>query len=204
MNNYLKSTVLVLVVIISVVLLAGCVSTPKSKVGKETVIETSGKKPEWIMKSPKDKDVLYFVGEWTGARKKEYGIKDARMQAISMAAEMVQAKVLSLYEAARVETGVDDSQYGTAIKDGLIVKAKATLSGIEQKEIYWEKIEKREPAGVSYVYNVAVLVAVPREELRRALQEELKKQVEKLTPGDREAQEFLKNLEEKFEKESFE
>ena len=81
----------------------------------------------------------------------------------------------------------------------LIARAKGTVRGAKQEEIYWEKIEERQDGEVKYFYNVNVLMSIPTEELRRSLSLELKKQAEEnTTAGDKAAQEFLGKLEEAF------
>lgn len=184
----------VMFVVCAMIAVTGCMS-----MGQKTVDVSHNIKPGWLTKTPKRSNTVFFVGTRSEARRMEDGEKDARMAAIGEAAEAIQTQIISIYESARTETGTDDESYGTAIREGLIARAKGTVRGAKQEEIYWEKIEERQDGEVKYFYNVNVLMGIPTEELRRSLSLELKKQAEEnTTAGDKAAQEFLGKLEEAF------
>ncbi len=197
----LKSVMLICVAIV----LSGCMSMGGLREGEQRIVEVShDKKPAWLTKTPKRNDTVFFIGTRTEARRLEDGEKDSRMASVGEAAEAIQTQILSIYESARSETGVDDASYGTAIREGLVARAKGTVRGAHEQEIYWEKIETVRNGEIRYFFNVSVLTGIPTEELRLSLSQELRKQTEEnVTAGDKAAQAFIGKLEEAFEDASF-
>jgi hypothetical protein len=179
-------------------ILVGCPSFPR------TVESSENSAPLWTREIPKNNDLVYYVGSTTDAKRQEDGQTDAFMQALQTATTAVNAQVLVLYERTRSETGNDDSRYGRVIKNGLEVRAAATIKGARTEKLYWEKIADKDKAEkVFYRYNVWALVSVPKEDFRKSLIEELKKLSTEITPGDQDALNFMNKLEDAFKDTTF-
>jgi hypothetical protein len=163
-----KTLVLLVLLLVSVSILVGC--PQRAPIGRETRVETSGSRADWITVIPKAaKGMMYFRGMKTRAVSLDGGLTDARMHAARQVAEMVETKANVDYENARVEYGIpqDDQDVGSVIRDGLIMLSEAMLQGVKEKELYYEKIEKIAPEGVTYFYNCYVLVTISEEDYRR-------------------------------------
>lgn len=158
-----------------------CASAPKVA-GEREIIDRSGDRPDWYTKIPKSKDGrIYFRGVRTRALTYEDGLTDARMDAMRQVGEKIQTIVHTSYEKARVEYGIpqDDKDAGRDLEDGLIAQAKAAVTGVQEEDAYWEKYKELTGGGVSYFYDVAVLMSLSKEDFERSLANTLSGALEK-------------------------
>lgn len=176
--KYLKS-ILIFVAITG--FFYACASAPKV-VGDREIIDRSGDRPDWYTKIPKAKDgKLFFRGARTRALTYEDGLTDARMDAMRQIGERIQTIVHTSYEKARVEYGIpqDDKDAGRDLEDGLIAQAKAAVTGAQEEDAYWEKYKEISGGGVSYFYDVAILMSLSQQDFERSLANTLSGALEK-------------------------
>lgn len=190
--------------LLAVAAIVGCATAPRvapgttpTKPERKLVEQYPEKLPDWIFKTPEDKDYLYFVGmrsDYSGNL--EDAFTDAEQTARRKAAEAISTRVLSIYERARVE-GLS-SEMEEALKDAFINKAKATIRGA----LIAEKAYKKEfdPTDGQYYYTVYVLLKYPKAEFKRAMMEEVRKQ-KKQHKNNVNAVETLNKMEQLMEKE---
>ncbi len=171
--------------IVMIAMIAGifytCSSAPKT-IGDREIIDRSGDRPDWYTKVPKPKDgKIFFRGARTRALTYEDGLTDARMDAMRQVGEKIQTIIHTSYEKARVEYGIpqDDKDAGRDLEDGLIAQAKAAVTGVQEEDAYWEKYKEIGGGGVSYFYDVAVLMSLSQQDFERSLANTLNGALEK-------------------------
>ncbi len=154
-------------------LVIGCASAPPAPTaGQRTVIQESGKMPDWVTHVPQDTStMLYFRGFRTRALAYEDGLTDARMDAMRQVAERVQTVVHTSYEKARVEYGIakDDQDAGRDLEDGIIAQAKAAVTGAKEKDAWWQEFTESSPERISYFYDVSILMELSKADFERSL-----------------------------------
>jgi len=189
---------IVLILILIVVLLAGCAGKQSSVIGSERIVEKSGGTPKWVNKIPKeDKEYYYFRGFKTGALALEDGLTDARANAIRQVLEMIQAQGLVDYKKARVEHGLAERRedVGSLTQDGLKILSRTVARGVKELESYTEKVERVTAEGVRYVFNVYTLVRYPKTEFDKAVALAVKQRTAELrTKSDAEARKVVEDL----------
>lgn len=176
----LTFTLLSTVLLPGVFLLSSCSSTPTRKVeGEETVVERSGKRPDWVSQRFYEEDnYYYFVGR-ERSRDPSLGEDAARLQAMSQLASAFEAVITQEIRKAKGE--VPQGLVGF-IKDFAALAVKhVPVQGAVLKEVYWEKVERISYRKAEYVYDVWALVRISKEDfelgMSRAL-EERRKQAE--------------------------
>jgi len=189
---------IVLILILIVVLLAGCAGKQSSVIGSERIVEKSGGTPKWVNKIPKeDKEYYYFRGFKTGALALEDGLTDARANAIRQVLEMIQAQGLVDYKKARVEHGLAERRedVGSLTQDGLKILSRTVARGVKELESYTEKVERVTAEGVRYVFNVYTLVRYPKTEFDKAVALAVKQRTAELrTKSNAEARKVVEDL----------
>jgi len=184
-------------------LFLGCAG-PKVKVGNQKVIETSGSKPDWLIKIPETKGgKAYFRGIKTNAPTLEGALTDARMSASRQVAEMSKTEANIDYENARVERGIakDDRAIGSVIKDGIIMLSDALVQGLKESESYYEKVEETTQTGVIYFYNYQILTTITEEDYKRVANSVYEKQIAKAREeNNKKAEDFLSSMKEDIQK----
>ena len=174
--------------IVMVVLgLAGCSATARP-VGSERVVSSSGDKPGWITTVPDKKGgLIYWVGRRTGGNTEEGALNDAREKCTAQIVNYLGTFSNKLYEYARIEKAAN-ADLGTInpyIRDLVqSFKKKVLTSGMRQKQVFTEKVEKILAGGrVAYSYNAYVLMETNEKQLNQmrlaAAGEQLKKAREK-------------------------
>ncbi len=171
--------------IVMIAVIAGifyaCSSAPKVT-GDREIIDRSGDRPDWYTKVPKPKDgKIFFRGARTRALTYEDGLTDARMDAMRQVGEKIQTIIHTSYEKARVEYGIpqDDKDAGRDLEDGLIAQAKAAVTGAQEEDAFWEKYKELGGGGVSYFYDVAILMSLSQQDFERSLANTLNGALEK-------------------------
>ncbi|HEY4715725.1 MAG TPA: hypothetical protein VII00_01315 [bacterium] len=175
----------------------GCAATKKA-IGEREVIDKSGDRPDWYTKIPKLKDgKLFFRGSRTRALAYEDGLTDARMDAMRQVGEKIQTIVHTSYEKARVEYGIpqDDKDAGRDLEDGIIAQAKAAVTGVQEEDAFWEKYKEIGGSGISYFYDVAVLMSLTQQDFERSLANTLSGALEKKREAkNKKAEEVLNRM----------
>ncbi len=146
------------------------------------IYRSQKKRPKWIVKPPKDKKNLYFVGTRTGAESLNQAKREAVDNAVKEIVEYFGIKAETRYQAKA-------SYYSTQIMDQIETKGEARVAGISLEEMYYEEwIEEG-----ARTYNVFVLLQYPRAELekekKRLKEEEARKKREAIAiaeEGDKE------------------
>jgi len=149
---------------------------------------------------PKDKQNLYAIGRVDYAVRKEDAFSDAYNNGLTEIRRMITSKVDYTFKRARAETGIalSPEQAGRIAKEAVIVISEGVLNGVEVVEsqlVYWHSSE--DPT-IQYI-EVASLLGVSREEVRRAARAEWKQQIRKAREkNDTEAERFLNKVEQHF------
>lgn len=143
------------------------------------------KRPKWIVKPPKLKEDLYFVGTKTGSESLDEGKKSAVDGAVKEIVEFFGITAKTSYEEKA-------SYFSTKILDQIQTKGEARIAGLDVEEMYYEEWQEEEGRKT---YNVFVLIRYPKEELekekRRLIKEEERKRKEAqamIKQGDKNAQ----------------
>ncbi len=174
-----------------VIFLTACGSLQKQlKPGEQRLVEKSREnQPEWLKRPVKTGvkedyrlgsgpdaiyifgDRAYFVGQATGAPSLEDSSTDARMDGVKAIAIQISQEVKQIYKQTRTEKDAgDDKIFGYLIKEQMQAMAFAVVAGMEVADFYWEKYEQKDKDGkIGYSYNYAVLLAVPKKTLARAV-----------------------------------
>ena len=95
-----------LLLILLILLVAGCAITPRVGEGIRLLDKSSEKKPEWISKIPQDRIYLYVTGVRTGASSLNEGIEKASANAAAEIVSVVGIKVKAKVE--RISTEISD------------------------------------------------------------------------------------------------
>lgn len=152
-------------------LISGC-SLGKSVIGKEKVVETSGKKSKWVTSedlSFTEKDKMFFRGHVGNV----YDLSLGRRQAEADAQKHITEKIAKIVETEFTAYGrganMSKDDIGKFAADGIAwVSEKVVISGSEPVKQYWEKIEATTEGGVKYLYNIYVLVQLSVDDYNRA------------------------------------
>ena len=149
-----------LIVVLAVVAMAGC-TAKRQEVFSSEVIETSleSKKPEWVFKTFQvldDSEGYLFSGGVTNVSEYALGVSEAKAEAIKNAIGSIQLKVRSEFSKFAEGSNMTPDLIGKFVSDGVAFIADSFyVSGIQQKQIYYEK----ERYNTEYMphYNIWVL-----------------------------------------------
>jgi hypothetical protein len=146
---------------------------------------------------------MFFRGVASLASSEREALDDARSNAVEQVLQMIETKGRVDYTRVRVEKGSPEEGVSSRIiQDGLKLLSQNATNGVKEVESYWEKVEKvTGERQVSYHFNAFMLVRLPKAGYSAAMQEsiqELKQTAQKEVDAD--ALDFLKKLEEEFQK----
>lgn len=169
-----KNATRTLAVAMLVFSLVGCAGAQR----RESLLESSGNKPEWVGNS---EDHLvrdgkeYFKALVDRQRSLDMAVTRARFAAIGKITETVMLNVRSSFGETTdgVSNDIDNPnsrEEGGAIKREIASIAKAVkLSGVIQEGSYWEKYTTTTNSGEEVVaYKVYAIVSIPSADLKRA------------------------------------
>jgi len=162
----------------TILLLVSCATPEILKFGERKVIDTSGKKPDWVVHIPKPSNgKIYFSGSRTRGVTFEDSRTDARMSAIAQISDQAKTEFRHYYERARTEEGLpmDDKDIGFVLNDGMIAVSEVVVSGVREEDTYYEKYQEKTATGISYFFDFYMLVSVPEENFERAQIETISK-----------------------------
>jgi len=129
--------------ILVALMLIGC-AAKQQEIFKEEVIETSkgSSKPEWVFKSFKELDDGYeFSGGVNDVADYALGISEARAEAIKNGIVSIQIKVGTEFTKFAEGSNMSQDLIGKWVSDGIAFLSDSLyVSGIKQKEIYYEKV----------------------------------------------------------------
>lgn len=166
-----KITIYFFAAIICYSFFASC-ATRGPVVGKERIIQTSGKKGDWVSSEvsffEKDK-MLFFRGQVSKVNDLTMGLRQAEAEAkkrmVGKIAELVQAEFTTY------AIGANMSEYdrGNFVADGIAwVSEKVQITGSVPFKSYWEKVEITKDYGIEYAYNVYTLLQIPKKDYNKA------------------------------------
>lgn len=126
--------------------------------------------PDWIHKPYREEnDVIYVMGERTGASGQGEGETDARMQAARKLMEVhFGLRGYSQYQRLK-------NVFETEYRDNLKLKTSGEVWGIKEEDVAWKKYELLTIDGVKYWWDVWVRLAVGKKELEQAAERTLEK-----------------------------
>ena len=142
----------------------GCFSKQQkihTAMGESIVERSANKRPSWVtVPKTEDKIYMYFSGVRTSAESFEAGERDATNQAVKKIIDYLGLKGESKYESLRTEES-------TRIQDSLKLEGKAEVAGIKLLQTYYEKKEIRNKEGISYKYDIFILLRYPVADIDR-------------------------------------
>lgn len=110
--------------------LGACASSPTVVMGKH-----NQPMPDWIYKTPKAEDAIYFVSDPFRGTTDAYSLGQAKANCNNKAAQWVETTVESFVKSYMDESGeVGNTQALTSFKSLVITKAKASLSALQEEE----------------------------------------------------------------------
>ena len=178
----------------------GC-AAKQQEVFKEEVIETSkdSSKPEWVFKTFRDaKDGYEFSGGVTDVADYGLGVSEARAEAIKNGVISVQIKVGTEFTKFAEGSNISPDMIGKWVSDGIAFLSDSLyVSGIKQKEIYYEKA--RYNTEYKPHYNIWALCSISSADYLKAKIDAVqglvnKYQQEKNEEAKRKAEELLDRL----------
>lgn len=145
-----------------VVLLNGCASTPT--IGKQTIVERSASsKPEWETKTFFEKESqMFFSGTITNVFDMALGFRQAKAEAMKNIIESLKTKARTEFSTAIKGQNLSKDDLGRIAEDVVTWVAQIDVSGVIQKETYYEKIEEITHTGVKHSYNCSVLLQLDK------------------------------------------
>jgi hypothetical protein len=157
-----------------------------SAVGDKLIYKSAKKRPEWITKTPEEKDNYYFVGVKQNAETLSDGIKGALYNAFEQL--MMTIGVVVTVKSKIMDRVIQDKEV-SEIYEQLNKVGAAKIRGHRVREVYYE--EYRTPDNKRY-FDVYVLVRYSSKEInleRQRIEEEQKKSLqlskEMLSEGDK-------------------
>ncbi len=159
---------LIIIALISLMTLNNCTT---ASIGEETIVEKSdGDSPDWLYKTPKDKEGrIFFVGRKDRVFKRNLGIQQAKAAAISEIAKKISMRVRTEF----VETATGNNINEDAVMEHLdytvaYVADNVRVSAVQDEEIYWERVKVITSEGIKYYFNIYTLLSIPRQEYEKA------------------------------------
>ena len=135
------------------------------KIGETRVVEESSSKPWWVKKEKvyfEKKGILYFKGIAFDRKDLALGLREAKAEAIKNVAEKIAIRVRDEFKKAVEGVNVPEGALSQFVSDAVSwVTDNLDIQGLALEESYWQRVEKTEPQGVSYFYNVYGLVSIP-------------------------------------------
>jgi hypothetical protein len=186
--------------ILVALMLSGC-AAKQQEIFKEEVIETSkgSSKPEWVFKTFKNaKDGYEFSGGVTDVADYGLGISEARAEAIKNGVISVQIKVGTEFTKFAEGSNMAPDVIGKWVSDGIAFLSDSLyVSGIKQKEIYYEKVKYN--TEYKPHYNIWALCSISSADYLKAKIDAVqnlvnKYQQEKNEEAKRKAEELLDRL----------
>ncbi|MBI3609975.1 MAG: hypothetical protein HY204_04625 [Nitrospirae bacterium] len=151
--------------------LAGCASN-KPMVGAESLVETSGDKPDLVKKNlgfAESNGYKYFVGTGDQSHDMDVGIRSAELTGKQHIVEAIAADIRS--EALKGLSGTDRDAVGRFIEDSVaLVTSRVRVSGAFLERPYWEKYQRNEGNRLSYYYRSYAVVKISNEDYAGAAQ----------------------------------
>ncbi len=178
----MKSTLLLLLTI-AAIMLASCAGS--NQIGTERIVERSGSTPGWVNKPTQDKDGYYFVtGVMTDARDQSFGTEQAYADGVRNIMNMMTNAVKTQSTQALRGANMSDGDVGRFSEFAVAwVSDTYKISGVENPESYWEKVQVTTPTGVKYHYNCYTLLRISKVNFDMALQgafDNMKKKAQEL------------------------
>ncbi|MDI6704376.1 MAG: hypothetical protein QME40_06890 [bacterium] len=163
-------TVGLVFLVMAVLVLSSC-ATRGPIVGKQSVVETSGKKGDWINAREdyfEKKGNMYFRGLVHKAYDLALGRRQAEADAKKRITESITSLVRTEYEDYARGANMSEDDVGRFVADGIAwTSENIRISGIMPDESYWEKVEASTYEGVEYFYNCYVLVKMSKTDYNR-------------------------------------
>ncbi|TSA26326.1 MAG: hypothetical protein D4R68_07575 [Ignavibacteriales bacterium] len=166
-----------------VVFVFGC--SALKEVGSETVIEKSGSTPIWSSKpSSEEGEFIFITGEMTKAKDRSFGMNQAYADGLSKLMNTMQNNVRTQSSQALRGANLDTEDIGRFSEFAVAwISETKTISGVQNPETYWEKVETKTETGVSYNYNCYSQLKISKKDYNRSIEgayENMKKKAREL------------------------
>lgn len=194
-----------LMFLVGVALILSSCATRGPIVGKQSVVETSGKKGNWINAREdyfEKKGDMYFRGMVHRAYDLALGRRQAEADAKKRIAESITSLVRTEYEDYARGANMSEDDVGRFVADGVAwTSGNVRVSGVMPDESYWEKVETTTYEGVEYFYNCYSLLKMSKTDYNRARKRAIDGLIEKArAENNREAEEAAMELKRKLER----
>lgn len=157
--------------VVAALILSSC-ATRGPIVGKQSVVETSGKKGNWINAREdyfEKKGDMFFRGMIHRAYDLALGRRQAEADAKKRIAESITSLVRTEFEEYARGANMSEDDVGRFVADGVAwTSENVRISGVMPDESYWEKIEATTYEGVEYFYNCYSLIKMSTTNYNRA------------------------------------
>lgn len=165
----MKKTISILF-ILPIIITIGCSST--REVGSEIIVDKSGSTPSWVLTPTQDDaDFIFVTGEVTKANDRSFGMNQAYADGVGKVMNTMQNAVSTETAQAFEGANLSDGDLGRYTKIGVAwISDTYKISGVQNPEVYWEKVEVKTNTGVKYNYNCYSLLKISRADYNRALE----------------------------------
>jgi hypothetical protein len=143
-----------------------------SEIGSERTIEKSGSTPDWIGNPTNDAgEFIFITGELTKAKDRSFGINQAYADGVRKLMNTMQNDVGTQSSLALRGANMDEEDIGRFSEFAVAwISDTYKISGVQNPETYWEKVEVKTYSGVTYNYNCYSLLKISRLDYNKALQ----------------------------------
>lgn len=147
----------------------GCGSI--SEIGTEKTVEKSPTNSDWILiPTSESEGNIYFTGQMTKAKDRSFGLKQAYADGMMNLMNSMQNSVRSQSSMSLRGSNVEEEDIGRFSEFAVgWISENRTISGLQNSENYWEKIEKKTETGVTYFYNCYSLLKISKTDYNKAL-----------------------------------
>jgi len=161
---------LAVILLIALVSMIGC--SASKEIGSENVVDKSGSTPSWSGKpTSEDGDFILVTGQMTKANDRSFGLKQAYADGLQNLMNTMQNNVRTQSSQALRGANLDQDDIGrfSEFAVGWISDTR-TISGVQNPDSYWEKIETTTGSGVTYSYNCYSQLKISKKDYNRAIE----------------------------------
>lgn len=163
-------------------IVGGCAGSQQRVRGAVRVVETSSSKPDWLEKRSLERgDQLLFVGSVNSVADLSLGEEQAEYQAKKTIASSIRETFQREFSTALTGANRMDgnSRLGQALESALSASTdRVQVRGVLPVERFWERLEMQTEDGVTYGYNVSMLVRMSKQDYERAKNQVLRETAE--------------------------
>jgi len=175
--------------------LIGCAGS--AEIGTEKTVEKSGSTPDWALTpTTEQSDFIFVTGELSKGKDRSFAMNQAYADGIRKLMNMMQNAVKTQSSTALRGSNMEDGDVGRFSEFAVAwISDTYKISGVQNPESYWEKVEVKTATGVNYFYNCYTHLRISKLNYKKALEgafNEMKKKAQE--ENNKKAEETAKNL----------